>query len=545
MNVQKILSRYQQLKSARDGAWLAVWRDVRRYVYPQYSDYLPEGGTRGEEIFDSSAITCRARLAAGMYSWMLDPTKRLIELMPADEFLDDDDDVKEYFSALTRAVISLMANSNWQTVTIQMLNSIAAGLVGVVFAEDPGADSPVNLKSFPIESICYSENSRGVVDTVFRETEMTAEQIVEEFDEKMVPEIIRDEAADPKRQDKKHRICHAVFPRRKRNADMLDKLNMPYADIYIEIGLKHLLYEGGFEEFPYCVCRFEKADNESYGRGPGLDKLPDIKMLNRMRQSYIIGSEHVNDPDTIIPDGSIDTAAAWNKSPGAVRIYKPDANGAKPEYMIYPANLNQLAKDIAEERQSLKEAFFLDIFDPLGELKNITATEAEIRNESKIVPFAPIVGNVHSDYLAPMVHRFLGIAGRRGLLPELPERLLENPSYRINYVSKIALAMKKVEALGWLQTEAGIGNIVNLNPEVIDNFDTDKIVRDISRANGINPEWRRREQERDQIRQTRAQQQAQLQQAEMIAQGAALAPDLAKAPEPGSPLSAIMNGEQQ
>ena len=109
-------------------------------------------------------------------------------------------------------------------------------------------------------------------------------------------------------------------------------------------------------------------------------------------------------------------------------------------------------------------------------------------------------------------------------------------------MSKIALAIKKVEALGWLQTEAGIGNIVALKPEVMDNFDEDKIVRDVSIANGINPGWRRPEQERDEIRQARAEQQAQLQQAEMLSQGAALVPGLAKAPEPGSPLSALMNG---
>lgn len=542
MDVQQIVTRYNQLKAARDGAWLGVWRDVRRFVYPTSSDFLSEGGTRGEDIFDTSAIDYRSRLAAGMFSWMLDPTKRLIELMPGDKKFDDDDEIKEYFSAVTKTVIDMIANSNWSTATIQMLNDIAAGIDGVVFAEDDGADSPVNLKSFPIESICYAENSKGRVDTVFRELSMTSGQMVQEFEEKMLPEIIREEAADPKRQDKKHKILHATFPRRKREAGVIDNRNMPFADVYLELALKHIVYEGGFEEFPYCVCRFEKADNEAYGRGPGLSKLPDIKMLNRMRQAYIIGSEHATDPDTLVPDGSIDTGTVWNKTPGAVHVYKPDANGLKPEYMQFPANLNQLAVDIQAERLSIKEGFFLDIFDPLGDLKNITATEAEIRNESKVVPFAPIVGNVHSDYLAPMVHRFLGIAGRRGLLPDLPERLRENPTYRINYVSKIALAIKKVEALGWLQTEAGIGNIVAMKPEVMDNFDEDKIARDISIANGINPEWRRPEQERDEIRQARAEQQAQLQQAEMLSQGAALAPGLAKAPEPGSPLSALMNG---
>jgi hypothetical protein len=135
-----------------------------------------------------------------------------------------------------------------------------------------------------------------------------------------------------------------------------------------------------------------------------------------------------------------------------------------------------------------------------------------------------------------------GIIARRGMLPQPPQKLLDNPDYKIEFVSKIALSIKKIESLGWLQTEAAIANVAARNPEVMDNFLDDEIVRDISLVNGSSPGWLRSVRERDQIRAERAQAQAeQMAAQEMLAGAGALGNNLGKAPEKGSPLETIMS----
>jgi hypothetical protein len=47
---------------------------------------------------------------------------------------------------------------------------------------------------------------------------------------------------------------------------------MPVASIYIERKTKHVLQNGGFEEFPYAVPRWYKVAGEKYGRSPGHDR---------------------------------------------------------------------------------------------------------------------------------------------------------------------------------------------------------------------------------------------------------------------------------
>jgi hypothetical protein len=543
MNVTTLLDRYEKLKASRDGSWLNTWQRVRRFCMPTERPDLVEGGERGNDIFDTTAIRARQRLAAGMYNWMAPPEQRWFELQPSDRELAKDDKVKDFFSKSTRIVAEAMANSNWPTVLIEVLNNLACGLDGVIYCEDANAPDLLTFRCYPVEMVCYSESAKGKVDTLFVEVKMTARQMLQEFKKEDLPEKVLADASDEKRMDTTYTLLHAIYPRRKRDDSMRDAVNMPIADVYIELESKKVVFEGGFSEQPFAVCRFSKASNEQYGRGPGIDLLPDICMLNRMRQAYIVGRERQSDPSYLIPDGSL--VSTFDKSPGATIIYKPDFAGAgKPEQLPNSADLVSLYRDIEQERLDIKQGFFWDIFDPLGDLKQITATEAEIRNEGKMIPFAPIAGNLHSELFSVIIHRIFGLLFRRGELPEVPEQLAEKSGYKIEYVSKIARSLKKLEVMGWLQTEASLANILALKPDVTDNFDLDEISREIALTNGVNPEMLKPVDERDAERQERAQQQQAAQQAEALLQGAsALGQNLGKAPDPGSPLDAVLSGE--
>jgi len=539
MDVKGIIERYSSLKASRDGYWLSVWREVRQYVMPTYSDFLTEGGARGQNIYDTTAIEARQRLASGMYNWMAPPDKRWFDLVPQDEELSKDEEVKDYFGEVTKEIAFAMANSNWASVLIQALNNLACGLDGIVYCEE-GDGTLLNFRSFPVETVCYAADWRGEIDTVYREFEMTARQMAQEFREG-IPDTVKREADGDKTKEKKHRILHAVFPRKERQKGCLDKKNMPFCDVYIDLETKVVLEEGGYEENPFAVCRFEKSDNEVYGRGPGLNMLPTIKMANRMQQAYILGREHQADPSWLIPDGSL-VEKDFDKDPGAVIPYKPDINGQKPEVLQNVANLNTLFQDIKEVDDEIKRGFFWDIFDPLGDLKQITATEAEIRNQGKMIPFAPIAGNLHSELFRVVIHRVYGILQRKGMLPEPPAALAAKPDYKVEFVSKIALSIRNLESAAWLQTEATVANLAAAKPELLDNFDLDLVVRDIASANGANPKWLVPAKDRDAKRQAAAEAaQAQMAAQEMLEGAGALGQNLGKKPEDGSPLAAVMN----
>ena len=530
--ISEILSRYNKLRNDRDGTYLHLWREVRKYVYPSEKDDLVEGSEAGCDIFDDTAILARSRLAAGINHWMAPADKRWFEIQTNSKELSKLDEVKNFFSEITRITTTQIANSNWQAELNQCLNDAACGCDAVIFVEDGGADEVLNFRSIPIESVCYAENKYRNIDTMFREMEMTARQIKQLFGYENLPEKIRIASNDKQREDDKFKILHACFPREDRDESRMDNKNMPFYDLYIDIESKALLYEGGFEEFPFAVCRFERTNKEIYGRGPGINLLPSIRQLNKMQEAFVFAMQMSCDPAWLIPDNSI-IGNTFDRNHGAINYYKPDPTGNKPEQVRLYTDFQTLSLKIQELQEKIKQGFYLDIFDPLGDLKNITATEAEIRDNGKIIPFAPIAGNLHTQFFRPILQRVVGILSRRGMLPEAPSVLSNDSSYKIEFVSKIALAIQKIESLGWLQTEAALANIFNINPSVSDNFDMDMIARDIAAVNGGNPRWIRTEKDRDEIRKQRAiDEENQARAAEMA--NAINKVDIMKRPETGS-----------
>ena len=128
-------------------------------------------------------------------------------------------------------------------------------------------------------------------------------------------------------------------------------------------------------------------------------------------------------------------------------------------------------------------------------------------------------------------------------VPTPPEILLEAPDYKVEFVSKIALSIQRKEALSWLQTEAAIANIAAVKPDIMDNFDLDSIARDIALANGSSPKWLLPSRDRDAVREQRAAaEQQQIAGQELLAGASALGQNMGRAPEPGSPLDAVLNG---
>ena len=65
------------------------------------------------------------------------------------------------------------------------------------------------------------------------------------------------------------------------------KTEKNYKSCYVLVEEKALLEEGGFDEFPYMVPRWQKVAGEIYGRSPSMTCLPDIKMVNQMMKTVI------------------------------------------------------------------------------------------------------------------------------------------------------------------------------------------------------------------------------------------------------------------
>lgn len=539
---ESIVRRYNALKSVRDGYWKNLWDSVRRYVMPDEKSDLPEGAQTRCRIYDTTAIEARGRLASGMYTWMAPGDRKWFRLVPMDRRLSGNPKVESWFRSATELLSEALADSNFPGELVKSLNDLACGIDAVLYCEEDPKSGGLVFRCYPVESVCCQRDSRDRLDTVFREFSMTSRQAAEYFSAKddNLPSSIREEAESDDRCDRQNCILHAVFPRRVRQEKAIGQERMPFKSVFIDLKTRTAIREGGYEEFPYAVCRFRKSVRESYGRGPGIDALPDIRMLNRMREGFLRNCDFAADPSWMIPEGSL-VSRNFNRAPGGVIFYRPGLSGARPEPVPRGNNPSLDSELIEMERRRIRNMFYWDVFDPLGDLRNMTAQEATIRNESKLIPFGPIACNIHNDLLQPMLERAFGILARSGMLDAPPPELQNGGGYKVEFMSRIALSMKRQSAMGWIQTEGTIQGIAASRPDVLDNFDADRIVRDIAESNGCDGAWFRRTDERDRIREDRQKALMEQQQQEQAKAVMSSAGQLGKRPEAGSPMQGLLS----
>jgi hypothetical protein len=126
------------------------------------------------------------------------------------------------------------------------------------------------------------------------------------------------------------------------------------------------------------------------------------------------------------------------------------------------------------------------------------------------------------ELLDPLLDDVFSFAQEAGLLPEPPE-VLTDVDLRIEYISLLAQAQQAVGASAIERTVSFAGNMVAVFPDIVDNINSDKALRDYGEIVGVAPDMMNDSdavQEMRDAREQQQQQQQQMEQAGQMAQGA-------------------------
>ncbi len=167
----------------------------------------------------------------------------------------------------------------------------------------------------------------------------------------------------------------------------------------------------------------------------------------------------------------------------------------------------------------------------------MTATEIIQRKEEFMRVIDSTFGRLEADYTGPMVRRAFNILMRMGAFPDVPPALRQS-GIKFEYASPITKAHRQVEATSLRKTVDDLAAVVQANPLVLDNFDHDRLVRDVAEANGLPQRWLKPE---DEVEANRQSQQAVLAGAAAAGVGPAPGPDPGAAPDA---LAALIGGNR-
>lgn len=500
------MKRWQALKNERSYI-LSIWQDVTDYVNPYRGRYFVTNrnlrGTNSKKILDSTPARAQRILSAGLMSGMTSPARPWFGLTTADPDLAKNMQVKAWCYDVATIMRRVFSKSNIYRVLHTIYDEL--GLFGTGPAIITGHYDNI-IHGYPLTAgeYCIATDMYGVVDTLYREFQMTVKSLVDMFGDACPQNVMNQYKTG--NLDALHTVIHAIEPRTERNVKSLKNTDMPWRSVYM-LASGEVLRESGFKRFPVLAPRWDVMDD--YGISPSMFALPDIKQLQIEQLRKGQGIDQQNNPTRLIP-ASMKNAGV-NLLPGGVIYANPAEMAAvRSAYEIRP-DLSGLLSDIMDVRERINSSFYTDLFMMFDQqTQTMTATEVAERQSEKMLMLGPVLERLDNELLSPLIEMTFDKMLEAGLVPPLPDEL-HNQEIIIEYTSVLAQAQKMTSANSQTRFINSLGAIAQMKPDVLDKFDADAAVDDLADSLGVNPKTIVSGRDVAIIRQQRAEQQAQQQ----------------------------------
>lgn len=490
---EKVQSRWDALKEERS-SWMSHWKDISEVLLPRAGRFLPTENNRGgraafRKILDSTGTRALRTLSGGMMSGMTSPARPWFRLTTFNPELDESYEVKVWMSQVTSLMQMVFYKSNTYRALQMAYEELGAfGTSATLIYDD--FDRVIHCHPLTIGEFAIATDSRGRVNTVYREFRMTVAMLVQEFGLENVSRTVKD-LYDRGQLDEWVDVINAIEPRTERDPRKTDAKNMPYLSVYFEkSGDKgKVLRETGFTEFPAMCARWSVTGGDIYGTSPGMEALGDLCQLQQMQFRKSQAIDYKVHPPVLIPSEMKNMGTQF--LPGGVIPYSnaQQAQQIRSAYMV-DLDLNSLLVDIQDVRQRINEAFYRDIFMLMVNStdKTMTATEVTERHEEKMLLMGPVLERLNAEMLDPLINIVFNKLVQADLLPPLPEDL-QGQQLNVEFISILAQAQKAISTNSVDRMFSVLGNLAGMRPDIVDNVDLDFWPQWYADALGVDPRF--------------------------------------------------------
>lgn len=506
MSPQEVKKKIQNLKSER-GTWEEHWQDVADYVFTRKNTITTTkypGERRAFRLLDNTGLQANEVLAGALHGMLTNPDMPWFELSTGVMDVDNQGPVRKWLQQCARIMHFVLNNSNFQTEVHELYLDLCAFGTACMYIQD-NDKKIVRFRTKFIKDYYICENYLGMVDEIYYEYKASAKDIVAEFG---IDKVHKDVKRCYEKDDPKKFTCvHAVYPKSMKNP----KAKSGFTSQYFILELDHELDHGSFNEFPYVVPRWTKAAGETYGRSPGMNALPELKVLNKMNETMLIGAQKLVDPPLQMPDDGFIMPIIT--TPGGLNYYRSGTQELiRPIFNDTRIDFGYQAME--DRRKRVRDSYYIDHLRLQQGGPMMTATEVLQRTEEAMRLLGPMLGRQQVEFLNPLIDRVFNICLRRNMFPEPPLEL-QGRDLSVKYSSLIAKAQRVNEAQSIIRAFSAIAPFIQNDPSVSQILDGEAAARIIVNTYGAPQEILRDADQVAEMRQAAAEQQMAMQQQQM------------------------------
>ena len=487
--ISQVIKRWERLRGDQS-PWNQHWDDLSRVMLPSrygHASTTIEGERRTDDLFDGTPQQAARALANATASMIYPQGLPDFEMKTSSDRLNSQEEVQVWLADSKQRMIAAFDNPKAmfrQASGEKFLDLVVIG-TGPIFTGEAASRRNLIFKARSMKNTVVAFDEDGLPESVFNHRKMPLRWLQSRFGDESLSEGSRRKIEQGNADDKVD-VLHAVQPRPNGRPDAVFTKNLPVEDLWIEVGAKKELQQGGYHENPFSVPRWDTSSDEDYGRSPGMIALPDADTLQAMGETVLISGQRAADPPLAVPnDGAFD---AINTFPGGLAYYDIQtaaALGRIPFSPIESGTNLPITRDMQlDVREQVWAAFYRNILRLPTEGPQMTATEIIARKEEFIREVGPVFGRFESTDTAPTVERAFMVMLRAGAFAPIPPAL-QGQDVLFEYDSVIKRIRLQIEAAAAKQWAAEMFQLEEVSPGAADLVNAEALGRFSAKAAGI------------------------------------------------------------
>jgi hypothetical protein len=448
--LEALRKRYNAAKYVAD-LWIPIMQACFFYAVPfRNRYYLPgkefQGTSQNTRVYDTTAVEGVKTFVSKLHDTMTPPQIQWGFLEVDESMVDDPDSQRDqlegyqlildkYFRNLFRYIHA----SNFDVVINECYYDLCIGTSALVINQYKDTD-PFLCTSIPMDKLAIEEAVNGKIESWFSTWQnlKIAELHTRWPNILLTPDLVSDLLGDP---DAKVRMTYegvAYFP------------NMPKPYLYAVWCDTGILYSEYLESSPGIIWRFQKTNNETWGRGPVMEALPSIISLNEMaRMELAAANLNVFKPVMAFSD-SVFNPHTFTMSPMTVIPIAPFGQGGQPPIIPWPGttDVNFTQFTIADLRMQIKALLFAEQPEDGPGIQPQTKYELGLKQQNLAEKIGPLFSRLQQEFLWPVIKRFAYILHSMG---KLPYPKLGNVPINFKYKSPLALVKGQQDVARFIQ----------------------------------------------------------------------------------------------
>jgi hypothetical protein len=455
--VNKFLKRFSKAKSN----WYEkseIHEEAYDYAMPNRNNFnnTENKSKRNLHLYDNTAVDSLGVFASRLLQMVAPVGKDFfrfkVSKMMEKSFIKDmsmtPEEVKEQqvvLDDITDIFFQFWHDSNAPIKLHESFHDLGIGTCCVSIEESFVKHKPVNYGSIPISELSIEEGVHGIIDNVYRERRVAVGSIERLYAKATLSnKILRRIEVDP--TEKVNIVEGVTYNQENDNFDFTVVIK----------DHSEIIYESSFLSNPYSVARWRVVPGEVYGRGPVIDLLPDIKMLNKASEFYMRGVEKsTSEIYLAVEDGALNSDIGLTIEPDSLLMVEDVNNFQRLPF----GGRTDIAQVYIQERQhNIRKKLLADSID---RKKALSPEEINALNNEKLFDTSATFLRLTQELMENTILRTLEILQKTGKIPKSFK--FDKEKYSIQYTNPLSQIQNIQDTQLLLTTVSQIDNTLGVN----------------------------------------------------------------------------------